>query len=148
LFLRKDGYLLTYLLTPWCRIFEKLIVTQLVKKYPAFLRNPKVHHRAHKSPPLDPILSQPNPVRPIDPYLPKVHLNVILPPMPRSSQWSLAFGQVVIITIIISKQDRHPHKSTKIHMTQKKTVTPAHGSSVYPSGRTPHERQYRNVLPS
>jgi hypothetical protein len=30
-------YLFTYLLTPWCRIlFEKLIVTQLVKQYPAF----------------------------------------------------------------------------------------------------------------
>jgi hypothetical protein len=27
----------------------------------------------------------PEPVRPIDPYLPKVHLNVILPPTPRSS---------------------------------------------------------------
>jgi hypothetical protein len=28
-------YLLTYILTPWCRIlFEKLIVTQLVKKIP------------------------------------------------------------------------------------------------------------------
>jgi hypothetical protein len=70
---------LSYLLTPWCRIlFEKLIVTQLVKKYPAFLRNPKVHNRAHKSPPLDPILSQPNPLHPIDPYLRKVHFNVIL----------------------------------------------------------------------
>jgi hypothetical protein len=31
-------------------------------------------------------LSQPNP------YLPKVQLNVILPPTPRSSQWSLTFG--------------------------------------------------------
>jgi hypothetical protein len=26
------------------------------------------------------------------PYLPKVHVNVILPPTPRSSQWSLDFG--------------------------------------------------------
>jgi hypothetical protein len=29
---------------------------------------------------------------PIDLYLPKVHLNVTLLPMPRSSQWSLTFG--------------------------------------------------------
>jgi hypothetical protein len=54
--------------------------------------NPKVHYRFHTSPPLDPILSQPNPVRHLDPYLPNVHLNVILPPTPRYSQWSLAFG--------------------------------------------------------
>jgi hypothetical protein len=45
-----------------------------------------------QAPPLDPILNQPNPVHLIDPRLPKVHLNVILPPTPRSSQWSPAFG--------------------------------------------------------
>jgi hypothetical protein len=72
-------------------LFEKLIVTQLVKKYTAFLWDPKVYYRVHKSPPLDPTLSQPNPVRPIDPYLPKVRLNIILPPTPRSFQWSLTF---------------------------------------------------------
>jgi hypothetical protein len=82
-----------YLLSPWRRItFEKLTVTQLVEKYPALLWNRKVHYRVHTSPPLDPILSQLNPVRPIDSYLPKVHLNVILPPTPRSFQWSLPFG--------------------------------------------------------
>jgi hypothetical protein len=83
---QETGSQNTYLLTPWCRIlFEKLIVTQLVRKY-SFLWNPKVHYRVHASPPLDPILSHLNSVRPIDPCLPMVHLNVILLPTPRSSQ--------------------------------------------------------------
>jgi len=46
---------------------------------------------------LDPILSQPNPVRPIDPCLSKVHLNVILPPTPRSSHTVLKNPQSVFL---------------------------------------------------
>jgi hypothetical protein len=81
------------LLTPWCRIlFEKLIVTQLIKNILLSLWNPKVHHRVRKGPPLDPILSQLNPVCHIDLYLPKIQLNVILLPTPRSFQWFFIFG--------------------------------------------------------
>jgi hypothetical protein len=64
--------LLTYLLTPWCRIlFEKLSLS-LSKNILLSLWNPKVHHRIQKSPPLDPILSQLNPLRPIHHDLPKM----------------------------------------------------------------------------
>jgi hypothetical protein len=56
----------------WKRLFEKLIATQLVKNILLSLWNPKVHYHVHKGLPLDPTLSQPNPVCLIDPHLLKV----------------------------------------------------------------------------
>jgi hypothetical protein len=53
--------------------YLKIWLSLSLLKNPTSLRNPEVIYRAHKIPPLDPILSQLNPVCPIDPFLPKVH---------------------------------------------------------------------------
>ena len=81
---------LTYLLTPMCRVLlEKLTGLQLVKKFPAFLWNPKFHYCTHKRPPPVPILGQHSPVHIPTSHLLEIHPN-IHPSTPRSPQWSLS----------------------------------------------------------
>jgi len=63
---------------------------QLVKKFPAFLWNPKVHYRTHMRPPPVPVLGQPNPVHIPTSHLLEMHPNIIHSSTPRSPQWSLS----------------------------------------------------------
>jgi hypothetical protein len=81
-----------YTLTPrsWA-LLEKPPVVQLLKNFSIFYGTRGLNYRVHMSPSLVPILSQINPVHNNPPYLSKIQFNIILPPMSRSSEWSLTF---------------------------------------------------------
>jgi len=55
------------------------------------IRNSRFHFRVHNDPPLVPYLSQMHPVHNFPPCFPEIRSNIILPSLPKSSEWSLPF---------------------------------------------------------
>ena len=88
-----------YLLTPWSRVLLENLTSKLCSqsKNSPHLWNPKVPHRTHKRPPTVPILSQLHPVPTTPSNFLKIHLNITLPSMSWSPQWSTSIMDIYFI---------------------------------------------------
>jgi hypothetical protein len=73
-----------------------------VKKFPMFYETQRFC--VHKSPLLVPLLSHLNLDCTLPPFLLKIHFNIILPSMPKSSKWSLAFR---LMSVVFKKRLRN-----------------------------------------
>ena len=71
------------------------------QEIPRILWNPIVRYRIHKRPTPVPILRTLDPVHTSISRFPKIHLNIILPPITGSPKWSLA--HVILLDFIIRK---------------------------------------------
>jgi hypothetical protein len=73
-------------------------------------RNPKVHYRAHKDPPLVPILSQIDSVNTIPSYLSQINFNVVHPPtsclssglFPSGLPTNILYGFIVFPFVLVA----------------------------------------------
>jgi hypothetical protein len=88
------------------------------QEIPRLLRNPNVHYRLYKIPPLGPILSQTNLVHTPLPYFFKIHSVRIFPYTPRSSKMSLPlwfFDQKSLRSYYFSHACAIPSRLFSIH---------------------------------
>ena len=92
IYLGPHTYLLTYSLNYTMQQSPSWETNRFAASHevPRILRNPKVHYRIYKCPPLVPILNQPEPVHTPTSHFLKIHINIILPCKPGSPQWSLS----------------------------------------------------------
>jgi hypothetical protein len=126
-------------LTPCSRIFIEKIVSRSASQIIRNLWNPKVLYRFHKSPSLDPVLSQINPFHIITPC--SVRLNIVLASTHKSSKGLLRFKRPVLNFVEISQASFMLHVqsiSSRVELNRK--MYHLHGIQVDKSSRFTNER--------
>jgi hypothetical protein len=82
------------------------MVSQLVKKFPAFYGTEKVHYLVNNSSPLVPVPNQINPVHATLPSSLEINFNITLPPIPRRHilpEYEVKFRKPVRLAVTASR---------------------------------------------